>query len=81
MLGQQHESGNVIDDPLTAFRGELAYLNIWNYAVNGVEARRLSDESARVQGNVVAWDQTGLKFSGEGLAVRAIAGDEHLVRA
>ena len=73
VIGQQHESGSVIENPLTAFQGEIAYLNMWDFSVNGVEARNLASANGVARGNVVKWDQAKLKFSGEGLDVRAVS--------
>ena len=73
VVGQQHQSGSVVENPLTAFQGEIAYLNMWDFSVNGVEARNLATANGVAQGNVVQWDQTKVKFSGEGLDVRAVS--------
>jgi len=73
VIGQQHETGTVDENPLTAFQGEIAYLNMWDFSVNGVEARNLATANGVAQGNVVMWSQTKLKFSGEGLDVRAVS--------
>ena len=73
VIGQQHETGTVVENPLTAFQGEIAYLNMWDFSVNGVEARNLATANGRAQGNVMQWDQAKLKFSGEALDVRAVS--------
>lgn len=72
VVGQQHHSGSIIENSLTAFQGEIAYLNMWDFSVNGVEARNLATANGVAQGNVVQWDQGKVKFSGEGLDVRAV---------
>ena len=80
VIGQQHASGNLSMDPLTMFRGEIAYLNVWDMTVNGVEARNIAMGNGRVQGNIVKWDQSELKFNGDGLDVRAVTSNDEFLR-
>lgn len=80
VLGQQHETGDIIENPLTAFRGEIAFLNIWDFSVNGVEARNLARVNGELEGNVVQWDQSKMKFAGEGLDTRAVISNDEFFR-
>ena len=81
VIGQQHDTGTVIDDPLTAFQGEIAYMNIWNFVVNGVEARKLAEDNGLVQGSIVSWDQARLKYNGDSLDIRSVVSSEEFFKA
>ena len=78
VIGQKHASGNLSMDPITMFRGEIAYLNVWDMTVNGVEARNLAMGNGRVQGNIVQWDQSKLQFND--VDVRAVTSNDEFLR-
>lgn len=80
VIGQKHKAGNLSMDPLTVFGGEIAYFNVWDIAMNGVEARNLAIGNGGIQGNVVGWDQSDLKFKGDGLDVRAVTSNDDFFR-
>lgn len=62
-----------------SFQGEVAYLNIWDQQVNGVEARRLSIRPD-LQGNIVAWSQDGWKCTGPEYDVEILLDSKELYK-
>lgn len=76
VVGQDQISNTPSASP---FQGEVAYLNIWDQQVNGVEARRLSTRPD-LQGNLVAWSQEGWKCTGPEYDVEILLDNEELYK-
>lgn len=77
MIVGQDQISNV--PSASSFQGEVAYLNIWDQQVNGVEARRLSTRPD-LQGNVVAWSQDGWKCTGPEYDVEILLDNKELYK-